>query len=84
MIIHRVVLLLDFWGYSSPGFILVTFTLFTSHLHNRAGTLRWAVERTNSWNNRFKAILIRWERKSENYLASFYLASSIITFNSKF
>ncbi|MGQ2825001.1 IS5/IS1182 family transposase, partial [Leptospira kirschneri] len=32
---------------------------------------RWVVERTNSWhNNRFRAILIRWERKSENYLAS--------------
>ncbi|MFE1939437.1 DDE transposase, partial [Leptospira kirschneri] len=26
-------------------------------------------------------ILIRWERKSENYLASLYLASSIIAFN---
>ncbi|EKS00957.1 transposase DDE domain protein [Leptospira mayottensis 200901122] len=36
------------------------------------------VERTNSWHNRFRAILIRWERKSENYLASLYLASSII------
>ncbi|MGE8790866.1 IS5 family transposase, partial [Leptospira kirschneri] len=26
-------------------------------------------------------ILIRWERKSENYLASLYLVSSIIAFN---
>ncbi|UMQ56283.1 transposase [Leptospira interrogans] len=42
---------------------------------------RWVVERTNSWHNRFRAILIRWEIKSENYLASLYLASSIITFN---
>ncbi|EMK15608.1 transposase DDE domain protein, partial [Leptospira kirschneri serovar Bim str. PUO 1247] len=25
---------------------------------------RWVVERTNSWHNRFRAILIRWERKS--------------------
>ncbi|MFA4795597.1 DDE transposase, partial [Leptospira kirschneri] len=31
--------------------------------------------------NRFRAILIRWETKSENYLASLYLASSIIAFN---
>ncbi|EJP16601.1 hypothetical protein LEP1GSC080_0481 [Leptospira interrogans str. FPW2026] len=30
---------------------------------------------------RFRTILIRWERKSENYLASLYLASSIIAFN---
>ncbi|ENO72319.1 hypothetical protein [Leptospira interrogans] len=29
----------------------------------------------------FRTILIRWERKSENYLASLYLASSIIAFN---
>ncbi|EMF83406.1 transposase DDE domain protein [Leptospira weilii serovar Topaz str. LT2116] len=44
---------------------------------------RWVVERTNSWHNRFKDILIRWgwERKSENYLSSLYLASSIIVFN---
>ncbi|EPG56812.1 hypothetical protein KHM19_23390 [Leptospira borgpetersenii] len=42
---------------------------------------RWVVERTNSWHNRFRAILIRWERKSENYLASLYLAGSIIAFN---
>ncbi len=39
----------------------------------------WIVERTNSWHNRFRAILIRWDIKSENYLASLYLASSIIT-----
>ncbi|WP_308417726.1 transposase [Leptospira borgpetersenii] len=31
---------------------------------------RWVVERTNSWHNRFRAILIRWERIPENYLAS--------------
>ncbi|UVA63067.1 IS5 family transposase [Leptospira borgpetersenii] len=42
---------------------------------------RWVVERTNSWHNRFRAILIRWERKSENYMASLYLASTIIVFN---
>ncbi|EKP20597.1 hypothetical protein GS518_06290 [Leptospira interrogans] len=29
----------------------------------------------------FRTILICWERKSENYLASLYLASSIIAFN---
>jgi len=30
---------------------------------------RWVVERTHSWSNRFRRILIRWEKKSENYLA---------------
>jgi transposase len=30
---------------------------------------RWVVERTHSWINRFRRLLIRWEKKSENYLA---------------
>lgn len=30
---------------------------------------RWVVERTHSWMNRFRWILIRWEKKSENYEA---------------
>jgi transposase len=33
-------------------------------------TRRWIVERTHSWMNRFKRLLIRWrkERKEENYV----------------
>ena len=27
---------------------------------------RWVVERTHSWLNRFRRILIRWEKKIEN------------------
>ena len=30
---------------------------------------RWVVERTHSWMNRFRRLLIRWEKKEENYLA---------------
>ena len=30
---------------------------------------RWKVERTGSWFNRFRGILIRWAKKPENYLA---------------
>ena len=41
---------------------------------------RWVVERTNSWHNRFRGLLIRWERKGENYLALLQLASGIIAF----
>lgn len=40
---------------------------------------RWVVERTNSWHNRFRALLIRWERKSINYLALCQLACALIT-----
>ena len=41
---------------------------------------RWVVERTNRWHNRFRSILIRWERKADNYLALLQLASGIIAF----
>ena len=30
---------------------------------------RWVVERTHSWINRFRRLLVRWEKKSKNYLA---------------
>lgn len=41
---------------------------------------RWVVERTNSWHNRCRALLIRWERKSSNYLALAKLACGLIAF----
>ena len=41
---------------------------------------RWVVERTHSWMNRFRRILIRWEKKAENYLALLHLVCAFITF----
>lgn len=41
---------------------------------------RWVVERTNSWHNRFRDLLIRWERISANYLAMLQLASGLIAY----
>jgi transposase len=41
---------------------------------------RWVVERTHSWMNRFRRILIRWEKKPENYLALLHLACACITY----
>jgi len=40
---------------------------------------RWVVERTHSWLNRFRGILIRWPKKAQNYLAFLHLACAIIT-----
>ncbi len=40
---------------------------------------RWVCERTHSWFNRFRAILIRWEKKTENYLNALYLVAALIT-----
>ena len=43
---------------------------------------RWVVERTHSWLNRFRHLLIRWAKKTENYLAMLHLAFAIICFPS--
>lgn len=40
---------------------------------------RWVVERTHSWLNRFRRILIRWEKRADTYLALLHLACGIIT-----
>ena len=40
---------------------------------------RWVVERTHSWMNRFRRILIRWEKKPENYLGMLHLVCAVIT-----
>ena len=64
---------------------------FTLHLRTRGEDVRarrrraggkarrWVVERTHSWMNRFRRILIRWEKKAENYLAMLHLTCAIIT-----
>jgi len=41
---------------------------------------RWVVERTHSWMNRFRRILIRWEKKVENYEAMLHFACAWIAF----
>lgn len=40
---------------------------------------RWVVERTHSWMNRFRRLLIRWEKKADNYLAFVHFACAWIT-----
>jgi len=39
---------------------------------------RWVVERTISWLNRCRAILIRWDKKAENYLGMIQLACALL------
>lgn len=65
---------------------------FTAHIRSRgeeaqelaaeAGkrARRWVVERTHSWMNRFRRILIRWEKKSQNYLAFLHFTCALIAF----
>jgi putative transposase len=65
---------------------------FTAHIRRRgedaqaikrqAGhkARRWVVERTHSWMNRFRRILIRWEKKPDNYLGLLHLVCAFLTY----
>src|SRR6185369_186382 len=39
---------------------------------------RWVVERTHSWFHRFRTLLIRWEKRPQNYLALVQFAAMLI------
>ena len=64
---------------------------FTAHIRSRGEEAqelkrtarkkarRWVVERTHSWMNRFRGILIRWNKKPENYIALLHMAFAFIT-----
>lgn len=65
---------------------------FTAHIRSRQDEVqackreahkkarRWVVERTHSWMNRFRRILIRWDKKPENYIAFLHFACALIAF----
>ncbi len=40
----------------------------------------WAAERTLCWINHFREILIRWDKKATNYIASLHFACAYYTF----
>jgi putative transposase len=42
---------------------------------------RWVVERTHSWLNRSRRLLVRWEKKTENYVAFIHLACAQLIFS---
>jgi len=41
---------------------------------------RWVVERTHSWLNRFRRLLVRWEKRTLYYQGFLHLASGIIAY----
>lgn len=65
---------------------------FTAHIRSRgeeaqaikreAGfkARRWVVERTHSWMNRFRRILIRWDKAAHNYIAFLHFACALLAF----
>ena len=41
---------------------------------------RWVVERSHSWLNRFRRLLVRWDKKAENDIAFLHFACALIAF----
>ncbi len=46
--------------------------------HKTHPARRWVVERTLAWLSRWRGILIRWEKKADNYLAICKLACALL------
>jgi len=42
---------------------------------------RWVVERTHSWLNRCRRLLVRWDKKASAYLAFLHLACAVLNWN---
>ena len=65
---------------------------FTAHIRSRGEEAqalkrqartkarRWVVERTHSWMNRFRGILIRWSKKAENYIALLHMTFAFMIY----
>jgi transposase len=63
---------------------------YAAHIHGRGeekrekkhdpqfAARRWLVEVCHSWMNRFRKLLVRYEKKACNYLASLHFACAII------
>jgi len=47
---------------------------------NRHPSRRWVVEVAHAWFNRFRRLLIRWDKKADNYLALVHLAAVLIIY----
>ena len=45
---------------------------------------RWIIERTNSWLQNFRRLVVRYERREKNFIALVHLACALITLNKVF
>ena len=48
--------------------------------HEGAKARRWVVERSHSWMNRFRRILVRWEKHLDNFLGLLHLVCALIAY----
>ena len=76
-------LCLDKAYFGKPCHTLARRCRYTPHIRSRGEeqracrkghqARRWVVEGTHSWTNRARRLLVRWEKKDENYLAFIHL-----------
>ncbi len=78
------------YDYAEPRALVQEFK-FTAHIRSRSEEAtaikkaagfrarRWVVERTHSWMNRFRRILVRWEKRADTYVAMLHFALALIT-----
>lgn len=71
--------LVAFWGYTAHIVARGCETVARKRIPGYRAR-RWVVERTHSWFNRFRRLLVRWEKKADNYAAMLHLACACITF----
>ena len=80
-------------GYSGePAYQSITDRHYIPHVKQRGEEIqekkanpeykarRWVVEGAHSWFNRFRKLLVRYEKFNETYMALLYMAAAIIAF----
>lgn len=77
-------------GYDFPAIeAAVRQRQYTVHLRHRGECVprrrrhparRWVVERTSAWHNRFRKLLIRFEKRMENYRGLVHFACALIVY----
>jgi putative transposase len=77
-------------GYDSAAFTAaVQLRGYSPHIRHRGEVVpkrrahparRWVVERTASWHNRFRKLLVRFEKRVENYLGLVHFACCLIIY----
>lgn len=51
---------------------------------NPVPATRWIVERTISWLNRYRRLLVRWDKRPDSYLAFLHIACAHITWRNAY
>ena len=78
--------------YGEPAYKVIISRNYIPHLKPRGEEIqekkidpsfrarRWVVEVTHSWFNRFRKLLVRYEKLTDTYLALLHMAAAIIAF----